>query len=109
MTSHDDRLDLWRAKLTAAIASSELVLLMGEYCESWLLSDISRLPKGCPKCSASSAEEIGKLAVDYKIAELSLNGDDGAAPLVRELAQVFGHASERLGMVQRYGKAGTSE
>jgi hypothetical protein len=90
------RLERWRPVIQGATTESQLLTVMREYCSSWLPSEISKLPDGCPKCEVADTDDIQALALDFTAYELKYDGSDEVKSMLRDMALVFTAAAQHL-------------
>lgn len=90
------KLDAWRARIDATRTERELLAVIGAYCDGWLPSELSQLPAHCQDCRPADGAQLGRLAVDFKRAELAHSGSPAVASLLRDMSQTFAYAAERL-------------
>ena len=90
------RVATWKPRLDGAATEAALLALVQEYSNTWLPSDVARLPIACQQSFPESAEDIARLAVTFKQEELKFSGPEDVTWLLHELAGVFGIAAERL-------------
>ena len=90
------RLERWRPVIQGATTEAQLLTVMREYCSSWLPSEISKLPDGCPKCEVVDTDDIQELALDFTAYELRYDGPDDVRSMLRDMALVFTAAAQHL-------------
>ena len=90
------RVATWRPRIDTAPSEEALLALMHDYCNTWLPSDLTRLPYICQNCFPPTIDDIPAMAVTLKQQDLRFEGSEEVRGLLHELAGVFSLAAERL-------------
>jgi len=97
----------WLPRIAKARSEEELVRTVREYLDAWEPSEIEKLPPHCRVALVSAGHDISWGAVTLVQCELKGGMDEETAETVRNMADVFVAAQQRLREIlgQRYDPA----
>ena len=94
------RFERWRFLIQQCGSESELQRLMKEYVNTWLPSDLEKLPAPCRDLSCESADDLLALALHLTTCELKFDGDEGSREILQEVTRTFVAAAIRVGQLR---------
>jgi hypothetical protein len=91
------RFERWKGPINRARTPGEVVQVMQEYANTWLPSDLGKLPPCCQILKVGSVEELSSLAVMITREEIAYVAPDmDSEARMKNLAMTFAAAAYRI-------------